>query len=125
ERRRFLALKSAVAVVERLRIGMKERTKFLELRTSAIRIQRWWRNAKLREEEVRESVIKIQSVVRMMICRKRFLSTYAAIGGLQRRWKAMAAGRRVRQKVKRSRSAVVAIQRWWRCIQTRKAYLEQ
>ncbi|XP_014235635.1 abnormal spindle-like microcephaly-associated protein homolog [Trichogramma pretiosum] len=130
--RRYLAvveykkLRMAVMFVEKWRKciikARQTRQKFIELRDSVTKMQRIVRAKQLalRYQQLRLATIKIQrfwrSVLEMRKARDRYQQQRAAAITLQRRYRAWRTGYLVREDVRRTYTAVLKIQNWWRTV---------
>ena len=129
ERRRFISWKSAAVTVQRTWRTYQCRQRFLEERHRSARIIQTRYRAYLLKREARTqfiqtrcSVIKIQSWVRMLACRREFEEMRRAVEQekiraavvIQLRWRATLAMRRTRADYLKQRASAVYLQKVWR-----------
>uniref|UniRef100_A0A8C5WK29 Assembly factor for spindle microtubules n=1 Tax=Leptobrachium leishanense TaxID=445787 RepID=A0A8C5WK29_9ANUR len=139
-RRAFVKIKAAAVLIQASFRGFRTRTWLKEKQKAACLIQRWYRSSHatrlqrmnyvtMRQAAVtiqlafrgwrarqlaqkRRAATKVQSVIRMVACRKRFLRLRAAALSLQSYYRM----HRTMYLYKMKRKAVLTIQRWYRSL---------
>ncbi|XP_018014073.1 abnormal spindle-like microcephaly-associated protein homolog [Hyalella azteca] len=127
-RQKLKAELRAVIVIQSGFRMWRQRQKFVQVRTSVICIQNFYKSYKMTEHQRRQflreksACIKLQSNWRAFQCRRRYQNEKKACFIIQRRFRAMNVARRVRADYLQKRSSTIIIQACWRAYIARKQY---
>ncbi|ELT97378.1 hypothetical protein CAPTEDRAFT_220529 [Capitella teleta] len=126
ERRRFLKIRSAVIVMQAqwraVRIGRHERRCFLIRKGAAITLQAWFKGQRLHRDYLimRNGFIRLQALHRRNIESQKFSELRDSVIKMQRRRRAISAGREDRQRFLRLRHAATCVQNLFRVKQAQR-----
>uniref|UniRef100_A0A9J8DFB9 Assembly factor for spindle microtubules n=1 Tax=Cyprinus carpio carpio TaxID=630221 RepID=A0A9J8DFB9_CYPCA len=131
QRQRFLKEKAAAITIQSVYRGHCARVQHARMQASATLIQKWYRSCKLVQKDQndfvalkRRAAIKIQSVMRMHVQRKRYMLLRSSILKLQAHYRMFVDRRRYR----RLQAATVTLQKHYRAhratVEQRSSYLK-
>lgn len=126
EQQRYRQLRRSAVILQTLWrrhvLARQDRQRFLAKRTACVTLQSSWRMIQVRRcyERRRRRVIALQrrwrAILAGRLVRKEYEDTGTCVIALQRRWRAILAGRLARKEYEDTRACVIALQRRWRAI---------
>ncbi|XP_035230468.1 abnormal spindle-like microcephaly-associated protein homolog, partial [Stegodyphus dumicola] len=96
-----------------LLLAKHHKEKYLKLRKSAVVIQQWYRQIKMKESEIK-AAIKIQASFRQLIQRKKFMHIRYSCITIQQWWRVTMFAKKARSSFLALRQHVVTLQTWTR-----------
>lgn len=133
QRARYSGLRRSAVVLQTLwrrrALARRQRERFLAIRTACVTLQSFWRMVRVRRwcERRGSRAIALQRRWRAILAgrraRREYADTRACVIALQRRWRAVLAGRRARREYEDIRARVILVQSRWRASVARARFL--
>ncbi|XP_035996706.1 abnormal spindle-like microcephaly-associated protein isoform X3 [Fundulus heteroclitus] len=123
----FRAMRAAAVVIQRrykaVLVGNGVRKEYLERKAACVTLQAGFRGMSVRSglRKTHEAATVIQSAVRMLACRKRYVLLQSAAIVLQSRYRAKVVGEEQRRRYRAEKSAAVVLQAAFRGMKSRRS----